>query len=86
MLRASSAVFVVLLSLCTFKVSADRDVLPQLRRRLRLKDVLSPQEHYKHNEHNVDFDHDAFLGRQIALEWKKLPTAEVKEKLRSVPF
>jgi len=46
--------------------------------------VLSPQEHYKLNEHNTDFDHDAFLGRDVALEWKKLPTAEVKEKLRAL--
>lgn len=83
MLRALSAFFLVSLAVCSFKVSADRDVLPQLRR-LRLKEVLKPQEHYKNTEHNLDFDHDAFLGHEIALEWKKLPTAEVKEKLRSV--
>jgi len=81
MLRALSAVFVVLLSVCTFKVSADRDVLPQLRR-LNLKNVLSPQDHYKKDEHNPDYDHDAFLGPELAIEWRKLPTAEVKEKLR----
>ena len=84
MLRALSAFFVVSLAVCSFKVYADRDVLPQLRY-LR-KDVLKPQEHYKADEHNPDFDHDAFLGHEIALEWKKLPTAEVKEKLRSVAF
>lgn len=86
MLRAfSAAFFVVSLAVCSFKVSADRDVLPQLRH-LRLKDVLKPQEHYKADEHNPDFDHDAFLGHEIALEWRKLPTDEVKEKLRSVAF
>ena len=85
MLRALSTVFIVLLSVCTFKVLADRDVLPQLRR-LNLKDVLSPQEHQKQGKHNPDFDHDAFLGEDLAIEWRKLPTAEVKEKLRSVAF
>ena len=85
MLRVLSAVFVVLLSVCTFKVSADRDVMPQLHR-LRLKDLLSSQEHYKRDEHNEEYDHDAFLGEETALEWNKLPTAEVKEKLRWVAF
>ena len=85
MLRALSTFFVVSLALCSFKVSADRDVLPQLRR-LRLNDVLKPEKHYKNSEHNQDFDHDAFLGHEIALEWKKLPADEVKGKLRSVAF
>lgn len=83
MLRAFSAVFVVSLAVYSFKVSADRDVLPQLRH-LRLKDVLKPQEHYKDTEHNPDFDSDAFLGHEIALEWRKLPTDKVKEKLRAL--
>jgi len=82
MLRVLSVFFVVSLSVCTFKVSADRNVLPQLRQHLRLKDVLSPKDHYKLNEHNLQFDHDAFLGQQTAHEWQKLPAAEVKEKLR----
>ena len=85
MLRVFSAFFVLLLCVCTFKVFADRDVLPQLRR-LRLKDLLSAQEHYERNEHNEQFDHDAFLGEETALEWNKLPIAEVKDKLRLVAF
>lgn len=85
MLRVLSGVFVVLFYVCTLKVSADRDVLPQLRR-LRLKDLFSNKEHYKENEHNEEFDHDAFLGEETAHEWQKLPVAEVKEKLRSVVF
>jgi len=83
MLRVLSGVFVVLFYVCTLKVSADRDVLPQLRR-LRLKDLFSTREHYKENEHNEEFDHDAFLGEEIAHEWEKLPVAEVKEKLRAL--
>lgn len=48
---------------------------------------LSDQDHYvdtnndKKMEHNVDYDHDAFLGKEEAEKFKTLSPEESKERL-----
>lgn len=82
MFRVLSAVFVVSLCVCALEVSASRLVYPQLRA-LQEKE-LSSKEHYKNEQHDIQFDHEAFLGQETAQEWEQLPADEVKEKLRQV--
>lgn len=48
------------------------------------KDDISSAEHYKDGVHDAKYDHDAFLGEQMAHEWEKLPPSEVKKRLRYV--
>ena len=47
----------------------------------RVKDVLSEQEHNPGNEHNPEFDHEAFLGKDAAKTFDELTPDESKEKL-----
>lgn len=48
---------------------------------------MSDQDHYvdtnndKKMEHNVDYDHDAFLGKEEAEKFKTLSPEESKERL-----
>ena len=70
------------LCVCDLRVSASRLVYPQLRA-LQEKE-LSSTEHYKNEQHDRQFDHEAFLGQETAQEWEQLPSDEVKEKLRQV--
>ncbi|XP_078368284.1 calumenin-B-like [Oculina patagonica] len=82
MFRVLSAFFVVTLCVWVLEVSASRLVYPQLRA-LQEKE-LSSKEHYKNEQHDVQYDHEAFLGQQTAQEWEQLPSDEVKEKLRAL--
>ncbi len=46
---------------------------------------LSQEPHYSHgNEHNQQFDTDAFLGKEEAAEVKNLTPEESKRRLRFV--
>ena len=51
------------------------------------KQQLSDKDHYAdlNNdtkfEHNVDYDHDAFLGKEEAEKFKRMSAEESKEKL-----
>ena len=44
--------------------------------------VQAGKEHYENDKHNAEFDQTAFLGQEEAARWKKLPTYEVKQKLK----
>eukprot|EP00794_Sanderia_malayensis_P015719 gene15719-17304_t len=46
---------------------------------------LSDSEHYEHGKaHNVEYDHEAFLGRGHAHDFDELPKEEAKERLRKI--
>lgn len=77
MVRDLCVLCVFFLCISAINVSASRLVYPKLR-----DQDLSSQEHYKAEEHNPEFDHEAFLGQEQAQEWQKLPTEIVIEKLR----
>jgi len=47
----------------------------------RVKDGLSEKEHIHGHEHNPEFDHEAFLGKDEAETYDKLSPDESKEKL-----
>jgi len=42
---------------------------------------LSDEEHFAHDEHNPDYDHDAFLGEDQADYYDTLPPEESKRRL-----
>ena len=42
---------------------------------------LSDKQHYD-GEHNVEYDHEAFLGKEQAAEFDKLTHEEAKRRLR----
>ena len=43
---------------------------------------LSDQEHYNEDgEHNVEYDHEAFLGKERAKEFDQLSPEEAKRRL-----
>lgn len=45
---------------------------------------LSEEEHYPgngHEEHNQQFDHEAFLGKEQAERFDQLPPAEARRRL-----
>ena len=44
---------------------------------------LSDKEHYE-EEHNVEYDHEAFLGKEQASEFDQLSHEESRRRLRSV--
>lgn len=79
MFRVLSAFCVVALCAC---VSGSRLIYPQLRAK-ELK-ALSSQEKHILKERSPEYHHEAFLGEQQAQEWEKLPTKDVKGKLRQV--
>ena len=79
MLRVLNLFCVVSLFVCTLKVQATRLKYPEFH------NDVSRNEHYDDaDEHNPEYDHEAFLGEKIAMEWEKLPDDVVKEKLRLV--
>ena len=79
MLRLLNLFCVVSLFVCTLKVQATRLKYPEFH------DDVSRNEHYgEDEEHNPDYDHEAFLGEKLVMEWEKLPDDVVKEKLRYV--
>ena len=45
---------------------------------------LSDEEHFKEGEHNVKYDHEAFLGKERAKEFDELTPEEAKRRLGSV--
>ncbi|XP_041973241.1 calumenin-B isoform X2 [Aricia agestis] len=47
----------------------------------RMMEHLSGAEHYKNEEHNNQFDHDAFLGEDQAKTFDQLPPEESKRRL-----
>ena len=80
MSRVLSVLCIATLCVCILKVHASRLKYPEFRH----KDDLSITEHYEDGAHNPEYDHEAFLGQQEAQKWEKLPTDEVKRKLRQV--
>ncbi len=45
---------------------------------------LSEEEHYPgdgHDDHNSEYDHDAFLGKEEAERFDQLPPEEAKRRL-----
>lgn len=74
MLRGLSIVGFVSLCVCALSVSATKLFYPPLAR-------VSDEDHYKKWEHNLEYDHEAFLGRALSSESSKLPVDEVMEKL-----
>ncbi|XP_027044692.1 calumenin-B-like [Pocillopora damicornis] len=74
MLRGLSIVGFVSLCVCALSVSATKLFYPPLAR-------VSDEDHYKKGEHNLEYDHEAFLGRALSSESSKLPVDEVMEKL-----
>lgn len=79
MLRVLNLFCVVSLFVCTLKVQATRLKYPEFH------NDVSRNEHYDDaDEHNPEYDHEAFLGEKIAMEWEKLPDDVVKEKLREL--
>ena len=42
---------------------------------------LSEEEHWDGEEHNEDYDHEAFLGKEEADEFDNLPPEEAKRRL-----
>lgn len=73
-----SGYFVALLVLVTY---SSAKISPENH-----KDDLSSKEHYKDGMHDARYDHDAFLGEEMAQEWEKLRPSEVKRRLRHVKF
>jgi len=45
---------------------------------------LSDQEHYVEEEHNKEFDHEAFLGKEEVKTFEDLTPDESKDRLRYV--
>lgn len=54
------------------------------QRRHRGPKDLSDEEHFapESNEHNVEYDHEAFLGKDQAERFDQLPPEEAKRRLR----
>ncbi|CAG0879967.1 unnamed protein product [Darwinula stevensoni] len=46
-----------------------------------IEKTLSDQDHFKAGDHNVDYDHDAFLGHDEAREFEDLSPEESKKRL-----
>lgn len=44
-------------------------------------DVLSEKEHFAEGEHNTKYDHDAFVGKEEAVEYQNLTPEQSKERL-----
>jgi Ca2+-binding EF-hand superfamily protein len=44
-------------------------------------EALSDKDHYKGNEHDAKFDHEAFLGKDTAAEYDQLTPEKSKERL-----
>ena len=42
---------------------------------------LSEQEHFADEEHNPEYDHEAFLGKDEARDFEELTPEESKERL-----
>jgi len=47
----------------------------------KIKDVLSDEEHHSGGEHNAEYDHEAFLGKDVAPTFLNLSPEESKQKL-----
>lgn len=42
---------------------------------------LSDENHFTEGEHNMEYDHEAFLGKEEAERFDQLTPAEAKERL-----
>ena len=42
---------------------------------------LSDKDHFINEEHNSDYDHEAFMGKEEAHEYEDLSPEESKERL-----
>ncbi|CAL4093479.1 unnamed protein product [Meganyctiphanes norvegica] len=45
---------------------------------------LSKEDHYQNDEHNTDYDHEAFLGEDLAHSFDDLSPTESKERLGKI--
>ena len=48
---------------------------------LILKQELSDETHFKEEEHNPEYDHEAFLGKEESKNFDDLTPEESKERL-----
>ena len=77
---ASLSIYLVLLLVCSCRATPKDRVV---------KDVpLSKEEHWRatsgeggENEHNVEYDHEAFLGKDAARDYEGLSPEESKKRL-----
>lgn len=63
----------------TISKPADRD---HPRRSVHWKSKLSDVDHEVDGEHNVDYDHEVFLGKEDAKNFDQLTPEEAKQRLR----
>lgn len=47
-----------------------------------MQEKLSDEEHFINEEHNPDYDHEAFLGEDEARTFDQLTPEESKDRLR----
>lgn len=53
-----------------------------VKRKRGVQKDLSDQEHFKEGDvHNVEYDHEAFLGKEEAKTFSELPPVEAKRRL-----
>ncbi|XP_038068256.1 calumenin-B-like isoform X2 [Patiria miniata] len=73
------ASLVCLLLVVTFAKPAEKQDENQSKRVKEVK--LSDEEHFEGKEHNVDYDHDAFLGEEEAKTFQNLSPDESRKRL-----
>lgn len=54
---------------------------PADKGRVKEEVKLSDEEHFEGNEHNPEYDHDAFLGHEDAKTFDNLSPEESRERL-----
>jgi len=68
--------------LCLLSISLGSAIPKEKQGKDRVYDQkLSEQEHFDHEEHNPEYDHEAFLGKEEAHDFDKLTPEESKERL-----
>ena len=50
-------------------------------RSVKQPEIVTDEEHFEGEEHNPEYDHEAFLGKEEAREFEELSPEESKEKL-----
>ncbi|XP_066926347.1 calumenin-like [Clytia hemisphaerica] len=54
---------------------------PPKERVLKEPEILTDEKHFEGEEHNPEYDHEAFLGKEEAREFEELSPEESKERL-----
>lgn len=75
----------LLLLLCFLHLSFTLAIPKEEHNRVHQQKPLSDEQHYKEgDEHNPDYDHEAFLGEQEAKTFEHLSPAESKDRLGKI--